>query len=309
MRHRRRRARLVRAGMIGLRETPRVTTSSTVDPRTLPNLVVIGGTKCGTTSLHAYLALHPRIFMSRVKEVQFFTKHFAKGVSWYAGHFRQGREHAVRGEASPQYTCHPRITGIPARMHAVLPDAKLIYLVRDPFARLRSHVVFMAADRKAPSLEALLDPFETNPYVAQSRQAWQLEQYLAVFPRERILVIAAEDLRDARRAALAEVFRFLDVEPFDSPDLDAELNATEVARRDGGIASRLIHAVAALRPGRFVPARYGLPIRDRALRLFSRPAAPPPMSAVLESRLRELFAADAARLRRLTGLRLDRWSV
>lgn len=286
-----------------------MTTSSTVDPRSLPNLVVIGGTKCGTTSLHAYLALHPRIFMSRVKEVQFFTQHFEKGASWYAGHFRQGRDHAVRGEASPQYTCHPRITGIPARMRTVVPDAKLIYLVRDPFARLRSHVVFMGADRKAASLEALLDPFDTNPYVAQSRQAWQLEQYLAVFPHERILVLAAEDLRAARRATLAEVFRFLDVEPFDSPDLDVELNATEVARRDGGVASRFLHAVAALRPGRLVPARYGLPIRNRALRLFSRPVAPPPMSPALEARLRALFAADAERLRRLTGLRLDRWSV
>jgi hypothetical protein len=291
---------------------------STVDPRSLPNLVVIGGTKSGTTSLHAYLALHPQIFMSREKEVQFFTKHFDKGVAWYAAHFRKGRAHAVRGEASPQYTCHPRITGIPERMRAVIPDAKLVYLVRDPFARLRSHVVFMAphwAHRMGPAdgvragLDALLDPFDTNPYVAQSRQAWQLERYLAVFPPERILVIAAEDLRDARRATLAAVFRFLEVDPFDSPDFDAELNPTEVARRDGGVASRLIHAAAALRPGRFVPARIGLPLRNRALRMFSRPTPAPPMSPALEARLRELFAADAARLRRLTGLSLDGWSV
>jgi hypothetical protein len=282
---------------------------SPVDPRSLPNLVVIGGAKCGTTSLHAYLGLHPQIFMSRQKEVQFFTKHFEKGVAWYAAHFRAGREHPVRGEASPQYTCYPRITDVPERLHAVVPDAKLVYLVRDPFARLRSHVVFMASGRQVASMDALLDPFETNPYVAQSRQAWQLERYLAVYPPERILVLAAEDLRDARRATLAAVFRFLEVEAFDSPEYDAELNATEVARREGGVASRLIHAAAALRPGRFVPARYGLPIRNRALRLFSHPVAPPAMSQALESRLRDLFAADTARLRRLTGLPLDGWSV
>jgi hypothetical protein len=282
---------------------------SQVDPRSLPNLVVIGGAKCGTTSLHAYLGLHPQIFMSRQKEVQFFTKHFEKGVAWYAAHFRAGREHPVRGEASPLYTCYPRITDVPERLHAVVPDAKLVYLVRDPFARLRSHVVFMASGRQVASMDALLDPFETNPYVAQSRQAWQLERYLAVYPPERILVLAAEDLRDARRATLAAVFRFLEVEAFDSPEYDAELNATEVARREGGVASRLIHAAAALRPGRFVPARYGLPIRNRALRLFSRPVAPPAMSPALESRLRDLFAADTARLRRLTGLPLDGWSV
>ena len=282
---------------------------SPVDPRSLPNLVVIGGAKCGTTSLHAYLALHPQIFMSREKEVQFFTKHFEKGVAWYAAHFRAGREHPVRGEASPQYTCYPRITDVPERMHAIVPDAKLVYLVRDPFARLRSHVVFMAPGRKVANMDELLEPFETNPYVAQSRQAWQLERYLAVYPPERILVLAAEDLRDARRATLAAVFRFLEVAAFDSPDYDAELNATEVARREGGVANRLIHAAAALRPGRFVPARYGLPIRNRALRLFSRPAAPPAMSPALASRLRDLFAADTARLRRLTGLALEGWSV
>jgi hypothetical protein len=251
----------------------------TAPPHCLPNLVVIGGAKTGTTSLHAYLALHPEIFMSREKELRFFSHRHQEGLAWYARHFRKGRDHAVRGETSPQYTGYPRIVGVPERMHAVIPDAKLVYVVRDPFARLLSHFVFQSSEAERVSLEAALVPFETNPYVARSRQAWQLEQYLAYFPLERILVITAEDLRDRRRATLAEVFRFVGVDAFDSPDFDAE------------------------------PARIGLPLRNRALRLFSRPVAPPRMSPALEGRLRELFAADTDRLRRLTGLRLDRWSV
>src|SRR5688572_16712902 len=111
-------------------EEPPVAAHPPVDARSLPNLVVIGGAKTGTTSLHAYLALHPEIFMSRVKEIRFFTHHYEEGAAWYAAHFRKGCDHAVRGEASPQYTAHPRLAGVPERMHTLIPDAKLIYVVR-----------------------------------------------------------------------------------------------------------------------------------------------------------------------------------
>ncbi len=280
------------------------------DRSSLPNLVVIGAGKTGTTSLHYYLGLHPQIFMSRVKELRFFTDGYDQGVEWYRSQFRAGRDHPIRGETSPQYTSYPRNAGVPARMHALIPDAKLLYVVRDPFARLLSHFVFLAAEEQLTDLDGALDPFDTNPYVAQSRQCWQLEQYLPYYPLSRILVVSAEELRRARRATLARVFVFLGVDDaFDSRELDAELNVTDVARRHRGRISRLVNAAAAWRPGRFVPPSIGLPVRNAALRLFSRPVARPRMDPALEQRLRALFADDATRLRRLTGLRLEEWSV
>jgi hypothetical protein len=276
----------------------------------LPNLIVIGAGKTGTTSLHYYLRLHPQIFMSRVKELRYFEKNFGLGIEWYQDHFRPGRNHLVRGETSPQYTSYPHTSSIPERMHALIPDAKLLYVVRDPFARLLSHFVFMASDRQLSDLNRALDPIETNPYVAESRQCWQLEQYLPYYPLTQILVIGAEDLRRARRPTLSKVFRFLGVDDsFESADFDAELNVTEVARRHRSPISRLINSAAGLRPGRFVPPRIGLPIRNAALRLFSRPVSRPSIDPAIQQRLREIFVDDANRLRRLTGLRLEGWSV
>jgi hypothetical protein len=273
----------------------------------LPNLIVIGASKTGTTSLHYYLGLHPQIFMSREKELRYFEQNWGRGVEWYQDQFRSGQNHLIRGETSPQYTEYPRTSGVPERMHALIPDAKLLYVVRDPFARLLSHFVFLAPGK---DLTRALDPIETNRYVAESRQCWQLEQYLPYYPLSQILVISAEDLRHARRTTLSKVFRFLGVDDtFDSANFDAELNVTEVARRHRSPIGHLINSAAGLRPGRFVPARVGLPIRNAALRLFSRPVSRPSIDPVIEQRLREIFVDDANRLRRLSGLRLEHWSV
>ena len=106
----------------------------------LPNLIVIGAAKCGTTSLHEYLDLHPEVAMSREKELDFFVeeKHWGRGVEWYAAQFEDA---PVRGESSPSYTAYPRYRGVPERIRRVVPDAKLVYLVRDPVERIVSHFV------------------------------------------------------------------------------------------------------------------------------------------------------------------------
>jgi hypothetical protein len=276
----------------------------------LPNLIVIGAGKTGTTSLHYYLGLHPQIFMSRVKELRYFEKNCGKGVEWYQDNFRSGRNHLIRGETSPQYTAYPHVSGVPQRMHALIPHAKLIYVVRDPFARLLSHLVFLAPGKHLANVTQALDPIDTNRYVAESRQCWQLEQYLPYYPLSQILVICAEELRHTRRSTLSKVFGFLGVDDsFDTANFDAELNITEIARRQRGALSRLINGAVGLRPGRLIPPHIGLPIRNAALRLFSRPVPVPRIGPAIEQRLREIFVDDANRLRRITGLRLEHWSV
>ena len=106
---------------------------------TLPNLVVIGGLKCGTTSLHHYLNLHPQIAMSRPKELNFFVDelNWELGPDWYASHF--SADAAVRGESSPHYTNRPRFEGVAGRMHGLLGEARVAYVVRYPIDRLLSH--------------------------------------------------------------------------------------------------------------------------------------------------------------------------
>ena len=110
----------------------------------LPNLIVIGAQKCGTSSLHNYLAAHPQIAMSRVKEINFFNEEtrWAYGTEWYARHFEPGE---VRGESSPAYAFLPESEGTAERMHEVVPNARLIYIVRDPVERIRSNYLHMRA--------------------------------------------------------------------------------------------------------------------------------------------------------------------
>jgi len=104
----------------------------------LPNFIIIGAQKCGTTSLHHYLDQHDEIVMSKVKELNFFNEelNWSKGLKWYEAHF-QG-EGKMRGEASPHYTNYPMSPGVAKRMKEIVPDAKIIYLVRDPVERLIS---------------------------------------------------------------------------------------------------------------------------------------------------------------------------
>src|SRR6188472_592298 len=91
----------------------------------LPNLIVIGGLKCGTTSLHHYLNLHPQIAMSRPKELNFFVAelNWPLGVDWYATHFEAGKP--LRGESSPHYTNRPRFGEVADRMHSVLGEPRI----------------------------------------------------------------------------------------------------------------------------------------------------------------------------------------
>jgi hypothetical protein len=189
----------------------------------LPNLVVIGGLKCGTTSLHHYLNLHPEIAMSRPKELNFFVEelNWPLGPAWYASHF--DAEAPVRGESSPHYTNRPRFEGVARRLAETAPDARLIYMVRDPVDRMLSHYLHNIGggydDR--PLEEALAEP--DTAYVDRGRYFFQLEPYLDHFDRDRIELVTREELKTDRAATMRRVFAFLAVdEAFTSDEFERE---------------------------------------------------------------------------------------
>ena len=113
----------------------------------LPDLIIIGAMKCGTTSLHRYLDLHPEIIMSGQKGLNFFIpeRNWGKGVDWYRPNFKGNA--LVSGEASPNYTNFPDFKGVAGCMHPIGPNARLIYMVRDPVDRILSHYMhFVSAN-------------------------------------------------------------------------------------------------------------------------------------------------------------------
>src|SRR5215210_8660249 len=152
----------------------------------LPNLLIVGAAKCGTSSLHRYLDEHPEVSMSRPKETNFFVRDdWREQVAWYESRFPTPAP--TRGEASPSYSLFPYFRGVPERVHSLVPEAKLIYLVRDPLARLVAHYLDMYGlhIEHRPFEEAVGDPDEErNLYLAGSRYATQLEQFLAFYPPE-----------------------------------------------------------------------------------------------------------------------------
>ena len=129
----------------------------------LPNLIIIGGLKCGTTSIHHYLGLHPEIHMSKPKELNFFVEelNWDLGLDWYRGRFDD--RFAVRGESSPHYTNLPYFEGVPERIHEHIPDAKLIYMVRDPISRILSHWATPSAPATRPGRWRRPSPAPTRP--------------------------------------------------------------------------------------------------------------------------------------------------
>jgi hypothetical protein len=202
-------------------------------PGALPNLIVIGGLKCGTTSLHHYLNLHPEVGMSRPKELNFFVAelNWPLGEAWYASHFPA--DAPVRGESSPHYTNLPRFTGVAERMGAMLPDARIVYMIRDPIDRALSHYLHNVAGgyEKRPLEIALAEP--GNAYVARGLYAMQIEPYLEQFGEDRVEIVVQEDLKARRDETVRRVFEFIGVDrsasgrraPASAPDASAQWTA------------------------------------------------------------------------------------
>ncbi len=273
----------------------------------LPNLIVIGGLKCGTTSLHHYLNLHPSIAMSRPKELNFFVSelNWELGPEWYASHF--DRDAAVRGETSPHYTNLPRFTGVPQRMHELLgAGARVIYMVRNPIERMLSHYLHnVGGGYESRSLEeSLSDP--GSAYVARSLYAMQLAPYLAAFDPERVLVVANEDLAAEREATMRRVFEFCGVDhSFRSEQFSREWE-TGSGKQDGGF--RLMDRAVRLPGLRALDRNFDrLPesLRWMVERLVHDPgqgaSAKPELDPQLRAKLVELVADDVADLERITG--------
>jgi hypothetical protein len=275
----------------------------------LPNLIIIGAQKCGTTSLHHYLGLHPEIGMSRQKELHYFSgrHNWSRGEAWYRSWFDPAK--SVRGETSPGYTNSPTIPGVPERMHGVVPDARLIFLVRDPVERTLSHYRHMVAERKEERswLEVLADPDEQ--YSRRSFYHYQLEQYLPFYDMGRILVVQQEALLNDRARTLAEVFAWLGVDSsFSSLQFRYRRHRSVRKRRLTNLGVRVSRTAPMSRIASMDdPKRWML--EDVIYWPVSRAVPRPHMDASVLQELRARFHDDAQRLRRLTGLALEGWSV
>lgn len=229
----------------------------TAPRRVLPNVLVVGTMKGGTTSLHAHLAHHPDLHPPCRKEVHYFDgqrydrwEGTAGDVRWYRAHFPLASEvgpTAMAFEATAAYLYHP---DAPARIRALMPDVRLVAVLRDPVERAVSHYFHERRRGREPldlmpALEAeeerLRSPlargdhqdmsFVHHSYKARGRYHEQLVRYHEHFDREQLLVLRSEDLFARPRETIREVLRFVGVDDGHLPD---DLSARYVGgnRRD-----------------------------------------------------------------------------
>ncbi|MDQ2714036.1 MAG: sulfotransferase domain-containing protein [Chloroflexota bacterium] len=210
--------------------------------RVLPDFIIIGAQKGGTTSLYNYLIEHPHIASARMKEVHYFDRNFTKGVSWYKAHFPTlfqkyysqniRRQKFITGEGSPEYLFfrHP-----PKLAAKILPHAKIIVMLRNPVDRAYSqyqHNVGWGFEKLSSFQEAIASEeertregrersavdeyyhdrdYQRAAYLARGMYAVQLERWLDLFPREQFLIIRSEDFYIDPEEVYKETLAFLQV--------------------------------------------------------------------------------------------------
>jgi hypothetical protein len=284
----------------------------------LPTFFVIGAARSGTTSLHHYLSLHPEIQMSATKEPHYFagpegefSYHAPRvaGIDEYRSLFDP--RYSTRGEASPSYSAFPRRRGVPARIKELVPEAKFVYLVRDPIDRAVSHYLHGVATEGEgrPVGEALADLDMRNVYLCASCYGTQLEQYRGCFPLDRVLIVEHKDLRDNRVSTLQSIFGFLGVRAdFSSPGFATEYRGSDSWRRFPGWYRRTLDVAA-----RSGLARLPGGARQRLRAVAERRLLPPLPQVEIDDELRAhlstLLRPEAERLRDLTGFELSQWTV
>jgi hypothetical protein len=278
----------------------------------LPNLIIIGGLKCGTTSIHHYLGLHPQIHMSKPKELNFFVEelNWDLGLDWYASRF--DNRFKVRGESSPHYTNLPRFKGVPARIEEHCPDARLLYMVRDPIKRILSHWVHAtgAGYETRELVPTLSDP--DSSYTQRSLYWMQLQPYLELFDREQIEVIAQEELQSEREETMRKAFRFAGVdESFTSEQFDREWEKSSAKQGDKYQVMERLVKLPGLRS--FDRNFDRLPesmrwIVEKVVHDPEKPPAPKPkLPDDLFETVRSRFGADVAALQDFAGREFAGW--
>ncbi len=274
----------------------------------LPSLVVIGAMKSGTSSLYHYLASHPAMTPASLKETDYFRSpdDFSQGLTWYENLFVGPGE--VAYDVSPNYAKRHLFPGVPERMHSVLPDAKLVYLVRDPIERAVSHFVHSSASgaERRTFGEAIADP-DSN-YIQPSRYFFQVEEFLRFYPPERILIQTSEQLNQTPAEVVNQVCEFagvpaeFDDEPFRQRfhESSQKLRATWVERVGRRTMTNprtraRVHRVAS-------------PI-VKAVRRRGAPLQRPQVGHDERETLHRALQPDAERLRSEFDIELEGWTV
>jgi len=258
----------------------------------LPNYLVIGAPRSGTSWLARNLRTHPQVYLSPEKEIHFFDRHYTKSIAWYEKLFKDLQEIAV-GEATPEYLYGEKVPGL---IHQVLPDVKLIASLRDPTERAYSHYCYRHRDnKKAISFEQQLN--KNQLLIEKSLYAENLQRYYDLFPKSNILILRYEDIKTSPDVYMSSIFGFLGVDDsFVPPFLAKVVNSSASRSR-----SRIIHKIS----NKLSKLRF-----DRASNIIDKIShrdIPPISKKTRKELIEKYFLNDINKLEKLIDQDLSQW--
>ena len=289
----------------------------------VPTFLVIGAAKAGTTALYWYLAEHPKVFMSTMKETNYFAYgldergrlrygdpelHRFRVRSWseYQALFADAGDAVAIGEVSPIYLECPQAA---ARIRQRLPGARIVCGLREPVDRAYSDYLMYLRSRGRrldPERDLTVTSAWARPdshWMQIGRYHEMLSRYYAVFPREQIHVFLFDDLRRDPMGVIRDLYGFLEVDPTFEPDLETPHN---VGGEPGNMAlERFLtsHRIRALAEP-VIPKR----VADRFRKLRTRNLRhAPSLPDELRSELLEVFREDIVKTSELISRSLERW--
>lgn len=293
----------------------------------LPNFLIIGAQKAGTTALFYALSKHPQVFTSAVKEPRYFADEvkaladaagpgddettMTSSLEEYETLFAGAGAAIARGEASPAYLYDAEA---PAKIAQLIPDAKLIAILRNPVERAYSNFLYLIREGREPlhDFRAALAEEEKRRASGWST-AWlyrdkgfygrQLERYREHFDRSQLHCILYEDYNEEPESTVKDVYRFLGVDDTFTQDLSIRLNVSGLPKSKGlqALSRRSRRLKWLIDP--LIPDR----LRRGLLKAQSKNLSRPPLPSEVRAELIEEYREDIERVGELTGLDISRW--
>lgn len=274
-----------------------------------PNLFLVGAMKCGTTSLHTMLGAHPSVSMCQnPKEPAWFAGgNSGKDLGWYLERFAEARDERYVGESSTDYTKAPRLGGVAEKIRKFAPDARILFIMRDPVARAVSHywweVEYSAEGRSFP------DAMKSSREIADvGNYAMQIAPYIDVFGRERVHCLTMEALTADPAREMRAIHDFLELEPVETAaeELAHDNRGKKTVPRVSGPFSRLKGTPL------WAAAKAVLPpaLRKQAMAALAKPVAraiPEGDLAAGVALIRPRMMKETEALSRLLGREFPEW--
>jgi hypothetical protein len=276
----------------------------------LPNFLIIGAARSGTTALYYGLREHPQVFMPAKKELNFFTSNWKHGLEWYGDFFQSQTGQPAIGEASPGYTFN-YASVVVQRIAEVIPEAKLIYMVRHPAERAYSHYLhyrYTLQKETRPFSDAIK---QDESYLSGSSYYQWIMRYHTHLEQKQMLILLFEEFEINPQACFQQIFEFLGVDPTFIPhSASRKINVNYDPRNKTlqSVFKRLAKSKGRYIVDTLLPASSRSFIRnliDRSVGTHSLPE----MTPEIRTYLLQYFQEDTQRLAAYLGRDLSPWLV